>query len=205
MNGIARPCSWTVLLIGGSAGVGKTLIAERVARQVGAPWGQVDDFQRALHDASTPADHPALHFFDSDGIWDLPAESLCERFVEVAQTVSRSLEGVISHHIATASPLVLEGIWLVPALAAQVSYGGAPSGGQVRAVFLVELDDDGLKNAPDRTSFFDRRGAAVRRTRARVSALYSQWLESEATRYHVPTLTVRPWPTLADRILTTVR
>ena len=34
---------------GTDTGVGKTLIAERVARQVGVCWGQVDDFHHALH------------------------------------------------------------------------------------------------------------------------------------------------------------
>jgi 2-phosphoglycerate kinase len=194
-----------VLLVGGSSGVGKTMISERVARQLGIPWNQADDFYQALHDMSTPADQPALHFFDDDAIWEMPPELLCERFVETAQAVSHSLDSVIAHHIATASPVVLEGIWIVPALAAQTSFGGTPCGGQVRSVFLIELDERStLDNTPGNTRWFDRRAAAVRRARARVSLLYSQWLESEAARYKIPVVTVRPWPTLPERILTAI-
>lgn len=32
---------WTVLLIGGSSGVGKTIVARELGLQLGVPWAQV--------------------------------------------------------------------------------------------------------------------------------------------------------------------
>src|SRR5262249_49092081 len=150
MSKPTRPSAWTVLLVGGSSSIGKTMIAERVARQVGVPWAQVDDFHRALHDASAAVDQPALHFFDDDAVWEMPPEILCEHFIAAAQVVSASLRNVVAHHVATSNPLVLEGIWIVPAMVADLARAGHVEGGQVRAVFLLELDEEYiLKNMAD--------------------------------------------------------
>ena len=204
MSAATRPAAWTVLLLGGSAGIGKTMLAERVARRLSLPWAQVDDFHCSLHAASRPADQPALHYFDDDAVWEQPPEVLCDRFVAAASVVSAALEGVVAHHISTASPIVLEGIWLLPALAAQMTYAGVPNGGQIRSVFLLELDEQAvMKSLPD-NRWFDRKGATLKRTRARTNLLYSQWLAQEAQRHEVPSLPVQPWASLADRILTTV-
>lgn len=39
---------WTVLLIGGPSGRGKTTAARRIGTRLGVPWLQVDDLRLAL-------------------------------------------------------------------------------------------------------------------------------------------------------------
>jgi 2-phosphoglycerate kinase len=48
-----------VLLIGGSSGVGKTVIAPQLASQPRMTWGSVDDFRLVLERMTTPDAQPA--------------------------------------------------------------------------------------------------------------------------------------------------
>ena len=57
-----RP-SWTVLVIGGGAAVGKTTAARAVAARYGVSVLPVDALWVALKAATNPASHPELHYF----------------------------------------------------------------------------------------------------------------------------------------------
>jgi hypothetical protein len=127
----------TVLLLGGSSGVGKTRLARQLAWQLGMDWLSADDIRLALQRATRGAALPALHAFFDD-LPTLSAEAMATRYLAVAEIVSHALEIVIAHHIATASPVVVEGDTILPALAVQQSFAELSVGSQVRGVFLVE-------------------------------------------------------------------
>jgi 2-phosphoglycerate kinase len=198
----SRP-DWTVLLLGGSSGVGKTVVARQVGHRLGVPWVQVDDLRLALQRVTTPAQQPALHFFlHTEAAWRLPPATLCEHLIAVGEVVSQAIEIVIAHHVATALPLVLEGDGILPALAAQRTVASLDVGDQVRAVFLVEPDEVVLLDTMHgRGRGYDDKPTEEQRTQARMNWLYGQWLQREALRHGLPLLAARPWSTLAERII----
>jgi hypothetical protein len=107
------------------------------------------------------------------------------------------LEAVIANHLEAGTPVVLEGDFIHPALAAQPSYAGQPNDGRVRGVFLHEPDERQLV-----TNYLQREPDTGPQTvRARVSVLYGHWLKAEAERLGVAVVEARPWETVFERVL----
>jgi len=201
--------SWTVLLIGGASGSGKTTIAERLGLALGIPWAQVDDFRLALQRATAPEQQPALHFFVDgagaarEGIWELPPQTLCDGLIGVASVVSSALQDVVGHHVATRKPLIIEGDGIHPSVVAQF-VDTAPHDAPVRAMFLAEDDEDALLLNTVARGRGNTGLSTEQRTQARMNALYGKWLAGEARRHGLPILLPRPYDTLLERILATL-
>lgn len=198
---------WSVLLLGGSSGTGKSTLAPLIARHYGLSWLEADDFRLALQRATTPATHPLLHFFLTDDLAirpdfrQLSAEAFRDGLIAVAEVVSRALELVVANHVGQARSVVLEGDGILPAMAARRIFSGMDIGNAVRAIFLIEPDLEALvANMRKRTSAASVPNAA-RRNEARASWLYGLWLRQEGLRYGLPVLDVRPYETLLSRAL----
>ena len=112
---MSKKARWTILLIGGCSGTGKTRLAPFIAHYFNVSLAQTDDYRMALQRITSPDTHPELHYFISspgiakEGVWKSSPEVLCEALINVNKIVSRALEPVISHHISTGNPIVLEG------------------------------------------------------------------------------------------------
>jgi 2-phosphoglycerate kinase len=188
--------SWQVLLIGGASGAGKTSVSYRVADHFKVGITEVDDFQVILERMTTPQQQPELHWWRSHpNAIDLPAEEIVERTIAVCRVMAAAVEAAIANHLESRAPVVLEGDFISPALAAQKSFCGNPNDGQVRTV-IIDEDDEGrlLKN-------FEARESALQPKRARVSWLYGRWLKKEAQTSGAIVVSSRPWNTLFERIL----
>src|SRR3712207_1722622 len=161
--------SWQVLLLGGASGVGKTSISYRLAHHYRFGITEVDDFQVLLEHMTTPEQQPVLHFWRTHPAPDqLSAEAIFAQGLQVGQVMAPGLEAVIANHLESSTPVVLEGDFLHPALAAQPAFAGLANTGQVRAVFLIEEDErqlvaNFLQREPDH---------GPQRKRAQVSWLY---------------------------------
>ncbi len=202
--------AWNALLIGGCSGTGKTTLARVIARHFDAALAQVDDFRMALQRATSPKEHPSLHYFISspgvskEGIWRQPPDRLCEALMRVSAVVSTSVEVVVEHHVAVGSPLVLEGDGVSPVNAAKL-ISAEHHNGQIRAVFLDEPDEDALLATLQerwRESAGNRQSEL--RTQARTHWLFGQWLVGEAKRLQLPVIPSRPWNTLSSRVLAAI-
>jgi 2-phosphoglycerate kinase len=194
---------WTVPLMGGSPGVGKTVVARQIGRRLGLPWLQADDLRLALTYSSTPEQQPALHALAAAATDPVAsAEAVCARLIETGRIVSHALEIVVANHLATAAPLVIEGDGILPVMAAQRRFAERNALNQVRAAFVFEPDEAALfENALARGRGFDALTAAARQQAVRRSWLYGRWLHDEALRYGLPVIDAWPWPTLAERLL----
>jgi 2-phosphoglycerate kinase len=189
---------WQILLIGGASGTGKTAVSYRLARYFGVGITEVDDFQVLLERMTTPEQQPVLHFWRTHPAPDrLSATEILEQGLAVGRAMVPGLEAVIANHLETQTPVVLEGDFIHPALAAQTSFAGEANDGRVRAIFLDETDERQL------LANFARRepDSGPPTTRARVSWLYGQWLKREAERHGLPVIPARPWETVFDRII----
>jgi hypothetical protein len=102
--------------------------------------------------------------------------------------MTSGLEAVIADHLRMQVPVVLEGDFITPALAARSSFCGQQNDGRVQAVFLYEPDETQVLH-----SFSQRElGAGVQTKRARVRWLQGQWLERECERLGLSVVTARP-------------
>lgn len=195
----ARP--WQVLLLGGPSGAGKTSVSYRLAHHYGVGITEVDDFQVLLERMTTPEQQPAIHFWGTHPAPEtLAAEEVMAQGLAIGAAMAPGLEAVIANHLESDAPVVLEGDFILPALAAQASFAGELNGGRVRGVFLVEEDEQQLIANYMRRE--PQRGPQA--TRARVSWLYGQWLLREAGRLGVPAIPARPWETVFERVIAAV-
>jgi 2-phosphoglycerate kinase len=185
---------WRVLLIGGASGCGKTSVSYDVARHFGVGITGVDDFQVILKKMTSPAQQPALHFWDTHPNRDaLTAEEVYEQGIEIGEVMIPALQAVIDNHIEERQPIVLEGDFINPALA-------VPYKNHVRTVFIYEPDEAQIV-----ANFLSREPESGPQTfRAHVSWLKGEWLKREAERFGQTVLPSRPWDTLLSRLIAAV-
>jgi 2-phosphoglycerate kinase len=193
--------NWQVLLIGGASGTGKTSVSYRLARHFGVGITEVDDFQVLLHQMTTPEQQPVLHFWKSHpNPGALSPEEIIENGMAIGRVMLPGLEAVIANHLESNTPIILEGDFILPVLATQAAFGDIPNIGRVKAVFLIELDEDQL-----RRNYLQREpDSGDQSKRARVSWLYGQWLTGEAQRCGVPIVQPRPWHDVFERVIAAI-
>jgi 2-phosphoglycerate kinase len=190
MNAHPSSSSWIVTLVCGASGVGKSSIAVRLASRYGVPLAEADDIVTALKALTTPEQMPTLHLWDNQPDareWAPPR--IAELTIEVAEELRRGFEAVIADHVESATPVVMEGDYLLPALG--VGFGAA-----VRAVVISEPDENRIV-----LNYLSREaGAGEQRLRARVSALLDAELSTRAAQVAVPVVAARPWTDGLERV-----
>jgi 2-phosphoglycerate kinase len=191
-----------VLLLGGASGTGKTRLSYRLAREFGIGITEVDDFQVVLERMTTPDQQPALHFWRTHpDPGSLSAEEIHEQGLDILQVMLPALEAVVENHLESATPIVLEGDFIHPVLAASDAFGDEPNAGRVRGLFLYESDEGQIVR-----NFLEREPATgPQTTRANVSVLRAAWIREVCENLGVAALPARPWDTLFDRVLEAVR
>jgi 2-phosphoglycerate kinase len=197
MNENPRDQPATVWLIGGASGSGKSRAAYPLAHALGVPLLEVDDIVESLLAKTTPVQQPALHYWRTHPeAVNLEPEEIVKLQIAFASALLPALDAVVANHLETATSVVIEGDYLLPSFAAQAIFGREPAAGRVRAVFLVESDEDRLVD-----NFADREpGEPAQTGRARASRLFGEWLEAEAVRLGIPVVRARPWSTVHERV-----
>jgi 2-phosphoglycerate kinase len=182
--------SWTVTLVCGASGVGKSSIAIQLAARYGVPLAEADDIVTALRALTTPQQSPVLHYWDTHPeVRSWAPERIAELHFAVADALRPGVEAVIADHIEYGAPVVFEGDYLVPELAA--GFGGA-----ARAVVLGEPDDERVV-----ANFRAREpNGGDQRDRARVSTLIDAQLTKRARAVGMPVVPARPWHDGLDRV-----
>ena len=194
--------SWDILLIGGASGVGKSSVSYRVARHFGVGIVEVDDFQAVLELLTAPEHQPAFHFWRTHpDPGSLTPEAIHEQGIAYGKAMMPALEAVIANHLETSRPTVIEGDFILPVLAALPQIGEYATNGRVRGVFIDEPDEAQIV-----ANFLAREPeSGPLEKRARVSWLYNQWLKQETDRLGLVSLPARPWDTLLERLLESLK
>jgi 2-phosphoglycerate kinase len=182
--------SWIVTLVCGASGVGKSSIAIPLARRYGVPLAEADDIVTALKALTTPEQSPMLHRWDAQPeAHEWPPTRIAEHTIAVAEEMRPGFEAVIADHIEFGMPVVFEGDYLLPELAA--GFGDA-----VRAVVISEPDEDRIvANILSREP-----GGGEQRFRALVSTCHSAALSTRAARLGIPIVPASPWSDGLDRV-----
>src|SRR5712692_8118127 len=103
MNQQMAPCQfkWKILAIGGSSGIGKTVVAQEMAKHFGISVREVDEICFVLKQKTTPTEQPGLHFFtasEKEGIWEQTPEQFLDGLTTVGEAISPVLETLMAHY-----------------------------------------------------------------------------------------------------------
>ncbi len=199
---------WRVLLIGGSSGAGKTMVAQAISRRLGRSILLADDIRLAIQQVTTPAEQPGIHYLLAHPtIWQKPPEALCDGFITVGKAMARPLSAAIAHHVfmESAGPAIIKGGDILPELAARrdfshMHFAPAVVTNEVRSVFIIEPDEEALLSNL-RQRGFDKGSTKGQETFACACWLYGHWLRRQADHYDLPIVEARPWETLVERVL----
>jgi hypothetical protein len=201
---------WRILLIGGASGVGKTVLAQALARHSGVSLLLVDDVRLALQQVTTPEQQPALHYFlTMPDVWRQPEDDLLAGFVGVARALAPALGVIVAHHLVVegAGPLIIEGDGIAPRLVGEQSpvLPHIPDAGlmrDVRALFVDESDEGIIfANMLARGRGFEIMPPDEQRANAHAAWRYGGWLRDEAEKHHALMIPARPLETLFERTL----
>jgi 2-phosphoglycerate kinase len=191
---------WTVLLLGGASGVGKSQISRRLARHFDAEVTAVDDIYLALERMTTAEQYPEVHRWrlHPHEVLALDDEGMLEHTLGCAAVVTEALEPVIAEHLESSQAAIFDGDFLLPSLAAKSSFDDIPADGRVRGLFVLEDEQQLALN------FLEREGEEQAR-RARASSRYTEYLRHECERLGIPAIEARPWDTVLQRAIDAVR
>ena len=204
------PLPWKVLLVGGASGVGKTVLAHRLAHHYGVSLLLVDDVRLALQQVTTPKRQPALHYFlTTPDVWRQSEDDLRAGFICVAMALAPGLGVIVAHHLVVegAGPVIIEGDGIAPDLVGEQSpvlphILDATLMRGVRALFVDEPDEEIIfANMLARGRGFERMPSEEQRANAHAAWRYGRWLREEAEKLHAPAIPARPWETLFERTL----
>ena len=199
---------WTVLLIAGASGTGKTTVAKQISRELGVAWVQVDDLRLALQysDARLPDDAAtdALHFFlRTPDLWSLPAERLADALIATGEAMTEAIAIVAGNHIVQGDPAVIEGDGILPGIVDHPELRGFVASGALRMVVLAPESEAELLHAlieRGRGEHLDPDAPETRRIAA-MNWRFTRWLVAEAGTRGIAVVPTRPRETLAARIL----
>ena len=196
------PCPvWKVLVIGGGAAVGKTTVARELAVRYRVSVLPIDAIWISLKAATDPASSPELHYFDppQEEVLKRTPEYLRDLHIKSARSISETLDPVIEYLLWEQSPVILEGAWITPAVAARWTKQYE----SVRAVFIHEPDVDEVLAAMLARSG-ERNATPRKRVISKVCWLFGNWVREQALANGLPVVNVHPRDTLTERVLKAV-
>jgi len=188
---------WTALLVGGSAGAGKSTSGTEVARRLGVACVSADSVWHALQAVTSRESHAAFHYFEPTEVeWRQGPDFLCSRHIESAEAQTPAIEAFLDREMKEGHRLLLEGAWITPEMAAR-RCAEVPG---TRAAFIHEGEEDEvLKSMMTRSG---RDTPSERQLRLSTMAWrYGNWLRDEAIARGLPVVDARPRETLVDRII----
>ena len=185
-----------LILVGGSAGSGKTTVAQTLANDLDAGWMQLDTVWIAMK-AATRHGSPAHSLLDVDGRMRRGGDSdkeLLAAHIAASETVCGVLPEVFAFELETRPVLVADGACLLPSFVA----GLAPPNTDVCCVFLQHADVDGVAAALAPRL----RGRPPQKRHLRMNRQiwqYGAWVCDQARAHDLPVLDPLPFATLTDR------
>lgn len=192
---VTMQTNWTVLLVGGSSGVGKTYLAQQLGKHYGMSHMEADDLRVGLRTVTNRDAHPELFTFvdHQNYLEEFTEEQFVEKLLKTSETVFVAIIDIITKHVGFSERIVIDGDSIIPNLLAKHTQEG------VKAIFLY----DDLKHIRERQIKRNRnknRTPEKMEINAQFSYAYSEALRIQAEENGFQTIKASPTETLFDRI-----
>lgn len=183
-----------IILIGGAPTTGKTVMAERVARQLAIPWISADQIRNVMSAVVREEDYPQLFQFDSytaeEFLKEHTADEAAAMEMKRAEAVWDGVVAFIEDTFAWPNGFVLEGAYILPHLVHK-SFHNRPD---IKAVFLVDEDVDRAREVVfERDGLWDENESPsdeVKEKEVKWVRLFSHKLKAEVSKYGYPWIEV---------------
>ncbi len=183
--------NWTVLLIGGPSGTGKSSIAYRIAEHYGVNVLEVDDVYIAVKMASTKKDFKAVHYWDSGVDWmDIEVSGNVNWLTDVGKEMMPVLTEIVNRHLEDRLPIIIEGDFIHPELAKSLQSE------EVKSIFICEKDSNQIIE-----NYQKREGGEPQTYRALISMEYGKRIKEYCDNNGGKVIESRPWDTALERVV----
>ncbi len=181
---------WTVLLMGGSSGIGKTRLTKELARVYNAKIIEADDVCCAVKAMTTADSYPAIHYWMGDIDWrSVGVNGNVEWLCNVSKELSHGLKAVVNSHLEDGVPVIIEGDFI------SVDFVASIDNPKVKAIYIRESDEQQIVR-----NYLKREGGEPQEFRASISAEYGRKLADDCSKYNIGIVEARPWNTLIERV-----
>ena len=182
---------WTVLLIGGASGTGKSSIAYEIARVYGVNVLEIDDVELLIETVTTKEEFPAIHYWSTGVNWrDIGVDDNVNWLIDVGKEMMPALKKLVERHLEDKLPIIIEGDFLHPELIKSLDHK------EVKSFFVNEPDLNQILQ-----NYQAREGGELQHYRAEISIAYGKWLADTCNQYGIPVIEPRPWDTVLERAL----
>lgn len=182
--------NWDILLIGGASGCGKSKLSHSISNYYGINIVEVDDFQTMLEAMTSPTNFPCIHYWDTHPNWrNEGVNSAVNHLIDIGKELMKGLTAVINDHIESNTPMILEGDFILPELAASFKNP------RVKSIFICESSQEQIMQ-----NYLNREGD-MQDYRAQISYAYGNWLKENCLKYGLNIIESRPWDTRLTRAI----
>lgn len=187
---------WTVLLIGGGSGVGKTRLAQQLGEKYGISHTETDDLRVGLRTVTDRETHPELFTFvdNQNYLAEFSEQQFVEAHLASGKTVWNALDPIITKHVGFNERVIFDGDSILPSLLAARDQKG------VRAMFLYD-DLEGIRERQVARNRNKKRTPEKMETNAQFSYAYSEVLRKQAQERGMTTIKASPIETLFERVV----
>ena len=183
--------NWTVLLIGGPSGTGKSSIAYQIAQHYGVNVLEVDDIHLSVEAVTTKEQYPTIHYWSTGVNWmDIGVEGNVNWLIDVSKEMMPVLKALVNRHLEDKLPIIIEGDFIHPEITKILD---CP---EVKTIFVTEENLDQIVQ-----NYQLREGGDLQHYRAEISIAYGKWIKSYCNQNGITMLEARPWATSLTRAL----
>ena len=187
--------NWTVLLIGGASGVGKSHLGRQLSHHYKVPLVEVDDIRIALRTVADKDNYPDLFtFVDNPNFLDeFSQEQFVAKLIDVGVALWPALDVLISKHIKCNEPVIIEGDGIIPKMLAGRSQD------EVQSLFL----DDEIDSIRSKIEVRNRHGSEIRKLdrRSEFAHAYNEEIIKQAREHDFQVVSASPMDTLLERVV----
>lgn len=183
--------NWTVLLIGGASGTGKSSIAYEIARFYGVNVLEVDDVHLSVETVTTKERFPAIHYWNTGVNWkDIGVADNVNWLIDVGKEMIPVLKELVNRHIEDKLPIIIEGDFINP------EFTKSFMNPEVKSIFVNESDINQILQ-----NYLSREGGDLQNYRAEISIAYGKWIADTCNQNDIKLIESRPWDTALTRVI----
>ncbi|MCL2576741.1 MAG: hypothetical protein FWE27_01645 [Defluviitaleaceae bacterium] len=106
--------NWTVLIIGGPSGTGKSTLAYEISKHYGVNVLELDDISEAFFAMTTQEMFPEMFEGKKENWMDLGIEGNKNWLINVSKAFAPALKAIAERHVDDNVPIIIEGDFIHP-------------------------------------------------------------------------------------------